>query len=118
MLFTSVVLHGYTVSVFHMMALCAHSHRAAFPVRSTSLCTGVGIGELQTHTNRKAFCRVESLLLYGFTPLHVCLFCFFFLHIQGVYVWFNSTIIQENPELNQTSVKRGSGKGDKLVYWD
>lgn len=107
MLFTSVVLHGYTVSVFHMMALCAHSHWAAFPVCSTSLCTGVGIGELQSHTNRKVFCRVESLLLYGFTPSFTC----FFLHIQGVYVWFNSTVIQENPELNQSAVKRGGKIG-------
>lgn len=36
-------------------------------------------------------------------------FLYIFLHKQGVFVWFNSFVIQENPEFNQFSVKPGSG---------
>lgn len=34
-------------------------------------------------------------------------FLYIFLHTRGVFVWFNSFVIQENPEFNQFS---GSGR--------
>lgn len=69
-------------------------------------CTVAGIVELWSHTNRKVFCWVESLLMYRFIPT----FTYFYI-LKMFMCGCCSIVIQENPELNQCFEKwRPKGK--------
>ncbi len=103
----SGLLHGDSVGLPHdgtvcTFTMCCISLMLQQPLTCMHRCRQAGIGDLWCHTNRKVFCRVESLLMYRFLPA-TAYFC-----IQKVFVCrCNSIVIQANPESNQCVEKQG-----------